>query len=500
MFESSVLPASVPARSRQSGSQRALRAATVLGVGLSLFAVGCTPLGAGEGEGPAWPPLSKKWYDRALVSYRAADIEDAETSIDNALRITPEKEEVKLLGARVALAKLDYDRTVKLLNGVDSQDARSIRGRALWYAGNIDQAADELEALLADPSVRDEWAENVAKLARRGGGRSPFTLSGLLGYGEMPRISASNMSLVIPVEVNGEEALGLVHTGYAETVVDGSGDPTWISLRFGDSRQPGASHLEVKDVPAITKDLSGLSRGLNAPIKVLLGVNLLRHLHPTFDFEGGQFVVRSFEPPPPPAATTVHVNYVRGGGMVLRSALGRDAKSPQVALFVDTSMNFPFAFADPGWKKAGVALSSLRPVPGAPQLKSGVIPFMQIGAFELPKVEAVHLEDAPKDLEIEIDGTIGAPLLAAFRVTLFDGGRSMWLEDHATLRDGSPPGPPDEAPDTELPSPADVPVVPEGPGVKAPQLAPPDVAGPEDAEDEAPSKPPGAAKPPAKKK
>ena len=206
----------------------------------------------------------------------------------------------------------------------------------------------ELEALLADPGVRDEWAENVAKLARRGGGRSPFTLSGLLGYGEMPRISATNMSLVIPVEVNGEEALGLVHTGYAETVVDGSGDPTWISLRFGDSRQPGASHLEVKDVPAITKDLSGLSRGLNAPIKVLLGVNLLRHIHPTFDFEGGQFVVRSFEPPPPPAATTVRVNYVKGGGMVLRSPLGRDAKSPQAALFIDSSMNFPFAFADPG--------------------------------------------------------------------------------------------------------------------------------------------------------
>ena len=171
----------------------------------------------------------------------------------------------------------------------------------------------------------------------------------------------------------------------------------------------------------------------------------------------------------------------------------------RIALFVDTSMNFPFAFADPGWKKAGVALASLQPVPGAPQLKAGVIPYMQIGAFELPKVEAVHLEDAPKDLEIEIDGTIGAPLLAAFRVTLFDGGRSMWLEDTTQLRDGSHPAPPDEAPDTELPAPGDVPVVPQAPGMKAPQLAPPDVAAPAD-DDEKPSKPPGAAKPPAKKK
>lgn len=443
--------------------------------------VACTPVGSGEGAGADWPPLSKKWYDRALVSYRAADVADAESSIDNALRITPDKEEVKLLGARVALAKLDYDHAVKLLEGVDSQDARGVRGRALWYSGRIDRAADELEALLANPEVRDEWAENVAKLARRGGGRTPFKLAGdMLGYGEMPRISPTNMSLVIPVEVNGEEALGLVHTGYAETVIDGAGEPAWISLRFGDSRQPDASHLEVKDVPAITKDLSGLSRQLNAPIKVLLGVNLLRHIHPTFDFEGGQFVVRSFEPPPPPAATTVRLSYVRGGGMVLRSPLGQAANAPQAALFIDTSMNFPFAFAAPGWKKAGVAMSSLLPVPGAPQLKRGVIPFLQIGAFELPKVEAVHLEDAPKDLEIEIDGTIGAPLFAAFRVTMFDGGRALWLEDHpAPMESLVAPETSMEGEAGELLDPSKVPVSrpddapTDAPGAKPPAGTPP---------------------------
>ncbi len=467
------------------------RLGRALALGVVLWpSVACTPLGSGEGPGADWPPLSKKWYDRALVSYRAADVADAETSIDNALRITPNKAEVKLLGARVALAKLDYDHAVKLLEGIDSQDARAVRGRALWYSGRIDLAADELEALLSDPEVRDEWAENVAKLARRGGGRTPFKLAGdMLGYGEMPRISATNMSLVIPLEVNGEEALGLVHTGYAETVIDGAGDPAWISLRFGDSRQPDASHLEVKDVPAITKDLSGLSRQLNAPIKVLLGVNLLRHIHPTFDFQGGQFVVRSFEPPPPPAATTVRLSYVRGGGMVLRSPLGSAADSPQAALFIDTSMNFPFAFAAAGWKKAGVALSSLTPVPGAPQLKRGVVPFMQIGAFELPKVEVVHLEDAPQDLEIDIDGTIGAPLFAAFRVTLFDAGRALWLEDHpAPLESPAEPESSMEGEAGELLDPSKVPVGP--PGADAPAEGP---------SDKPPTGKPPASKPPASK-
>ncbi|MBX3183695.1 MAG: hypothetical protein KIT72_06195 [Polyangiaceae bacterium] len=424
----------------QSAARLALLPALVA-CGPALIA--CGPAGS-SGADPAFPPLAKKWYDRGLESFRGADIADAESAVASALRIAPEHEDVRMLGARVALAKLDYDRCVELLQGLDTGEARGLRGRAHWYAGRIDRAADELEALLADPGVRDEWAENVAKLARRGGGRTPFRLSGgMLGYGEMPRVSQTNLSLIIPVEVNGEEGLGLVHTGYAETVIDGSGDPAWISLRFGDTRQPDASHLEVKDVPAITKDLSGLSRQMNAPIKVLLGVNLLRHIHPTFDFEGGQFVVRSFEPPPPPAATTVRVAYVRGGGMVMRSALGREASSPHAALFVDTSMNFPFAFAETGWKKAGVTLASLQAVPGAPQLKRGVIPFMQLGAFALPNVEAVHLAEPPTDLEMQIDGTIGAPLFAAFRITLHDGGRALWLEDHPA-RMAPPEAPPAE--------------------------------------------------------
>ncbi len=60
-------------------------------------------------------------------------------------------------------------------------------GRALWYSGKVDEAADELEQLLADPEVHDPWAEQVAKIARRGSGRHPFTMSGsLLAVTEMP--------------------------------------------------------------------------------------------------------------------------------------------------------------------------------------------------------------------------------------------------------------------------------------------------------------------------
>jgi hypothetical protein len=403
--------------------------------------------------GPEWPPLAKKWFDRAQASYHEVDFDDAALAIDNALRVEPHREEIRLLAARVALAELDYDRAIRSLEGLDSTDARSIRGRALWYSGQVDRAADELEQLVSDPDVRDPWALEVAKLARRGAGRKPFQMTGgILAVCEMPLVGGN--SFVVPLELDGEPVLGLVATGTAEVVIDsGSGrESSWVSLRFGD-------RIDVKDVPALTKDLTGISRQLNAPIRMLLGVNLLRHLRPTVDFEGSQFIVRSFDPPPPPHATTLHLSYIRGGGMVFRTNLGADDRTAG-SLLVDTAMQFPVALDDAGWKKAGVAVASLKPVQDGGRLKQGLLPRMVLGAFDVPKVPGVYgapLEEFEKGLDVDLDGLVGAGLLAAFRVTLADGGRALWLEDTTMIEAPAPAGaapadPGDGPPTTAAPS------------------------------------------------
>ena len=431
---------------------------------------GCGAAGSGEAE---WPPVGKKWFDRSAASFRQGDIEDAQVSIENALRIVGDREEVRILAARIALSQLQYDDAIKQLRGINTSDARSIRGRALWYAGRVDQAADELELLLSDPDVRDPWATDVAKLARRGAGRRPFRMTGgLLAVAEMPRVAAT--ALIVPLDVNGEPALGMIATGTAEAVLDSSsgGDPAWVNLRFGE-------RVEVKDVPALTRDLSGISRQINAPIKILLGVNLMRHLHPTFDFTGGQFVVRTFEPPPPPHATTVRLNYVRGGGMLIRGALGADQTAPKVSLLVDTSWTFPVALDDGGWKKAGVKLGSLETVPTMTQFKHGLLPLVRVGAFELPQVTGIYgapIAELEEGLDIDLDGLVGSGLLAPFRVTLVDGGRTMWLEDippEALRRERPPPAanpPPESAPPSTAPG---------AEGVPAPAPPPPATSKPE---------------------
>ena len=432
MVHRSLAPSRFSARSRarsranlraRPGARQRARSSLLWGSILLIAASGCG--GAATGEA-AWPDGARQWYERADASYRHGDIEDAAEASEQALRALPDEPKVRLLAAHVALARLELDRAVQLTQGMNDSEARGVRARAHWYAGRVEQAAAELDALLADPSVRDPWAQGVAKLARRGRGRRPFEIGGgLVAALDMPRIG--NTTLLVPVEVNGEPSLAMIATDTAETVVDTSagGEGGWVSLRF-------AERIEVSDVPAIGKDLSGLSRQLNAPIKLLIGVQLLRQLHATVDFAAGQFVVRSFEPPPPPQATTVHPGYVRGGAMVLPASFSAESEGARASLLVHTTMAYPVALDEGGWEKAGVDVNGFSALPGQSGVKMGRLPMLRLGAFEIPNVPGIlgaPIHEVEKSLGVELDGFAGSGLVATFRVTFADGGRTVWLED-----------------------------------------------------------------------
>jgi hypothetical protein len=402
-------------------------------------------------------PLAQKWLDRTKASYGAADLDDASDAARSAIQAAPNDPEVRTWGGRVSLARLDYADTVRLLTGINTSDARGLRGRAKWYAGDIDQAADELESMLQDPDVHDGWAKAIAGLARRGAGRKPFQMSGgMLAVAEMPRIP-QNTSLLVPLEIDGEQALALVATGSAEVTLDSATrkEPTWVSLRFG-------GRIDVKDVPAMVQDLSGISRQMNVPIKALLGVNLLRHLNVTFDYVGGQFIVRTFAPPVPPSATRIPIAYIKGGGMMMRSALSAEKSAPPASLLVDSSMSFPLALDQEGWKKAGTEIGRLQPVPQDAKLKQGTVPLLRMGAFDIPQVPAVYgtpIAEVEKSVEVDLDGVVGSGLLANFRVTLTDGGRAMWLEA-APIQEMAPPAEPPAAAPPATPAAPSTPAAP----------------------------------------
>jgi len=182
----------------------------------------------------------------------------------------------------------------------------------------------------------------------------------------------------------------------------------------------------------VAHDLSGLSRELGAPIKMLIGVNLLRHLRATIDVAGRQFVVRNYEPPPPPEATTVHPIFYRGGAMVLPANFATERSAPLATLLMNTSMSFPLALDEEGWKKGGQDVKLFPAVPGSPGTKHGVLSMLRLGAFEIPNVPGIFgapISAVEKEAGIDLDGFAGSGLFATFRLTFADEGRTLWMED-----------------------------------------------------------------------
>lgn len=415
------------------------------------------------------PKNAETWYRRAGTEFKEADFEEAHDSAQKALAVVPLDPQVRTLAAEIALTSLDYAEVLRLLKGVRTTDAARLRGRALWYKGDLDAAADELETMLNDPEVKDDWAKAASKLARIGTGRAPFSHAGaMLASVEMVHVSAVAPYFVVPVEIDGESSLAMIATGSPEVVLDSATrpEPSWVSLRIGEK-------FEVHDVPAFARDLSGVSKELGVPIKALIGVNLLRHVNATFDFTGHQFVVRSFAPPPPPAATRVDLRYVRGGGVVVRAALGGE-KGPRGAFWIDTLRSFSLALDADGWKKAGVEVDKLKPIEGDPEQKrEGVVPVIRLGAFDVPRVHGLYgvsFSDTEKAMSVDLDGIIGAGLLFPYRCTFADGGRMLWVEDASSTQQllGTPAGAQPDARGLPLPQPAGV-----GTSPLAPTNAPP---------------------------
>jgi hypothetical protein len=403
------------------------------------FSVALVLVGAcGPVSDPSRTPLADKWLERARQSYKSGDFDDAMSAAESALRVAPQDPEIRTIAARMALTRLDFEEAIKLTEGLHTTEAHGIRGRAQWYLGRIDQAADELEAALSDPQLKDPWARDIARLARQGGSKHPFAMEGnVVAAVEMP---PTGTALVVPCELEGEHILAMIATSSAECVLDSNSrkEPAWVDMRFGDAMR-GAG-IDVRNVPALVRDLGPLQRQLGgAPIKALLGVNLLRHTHATFDRRGDQFVVRLSDPPAPPAASRVPLFYVRGGGMLLRAKVAPN-EGARATLFIDSAQAYPLALDDAIWKKAGVDPKSLAPEPTS-KIRAGYVPQLTIGTFDLPRVPAYGFDpmitDSIPPLDVDLGGVIGAGLLSVFRVTFGDEGRFVWIEPDPTLLEGA---------------------------------------------------------------
>src|SRR5262249_53638256 len=138
--------------------------------------------------------------------------------------------------------------------------------------------------------------------------------------------------------------------------------------------------------------------------------------------------IRREEPPPPPSATKIPLTYVKAGGMVVRATLKKEFES-SAGLWINTGEPWTLALPDPTWKKLGVDVKTLSTYAG---LQHGKLTDVRVGGLDVGPVESLAgiagIDEKLKQLDVDTAGAMGVGFLSAFRVTLADGGRTMWLE------------------------------------------------------------------------
>ncbi len=382
--------------------------------------------GPSESQVPERSSVANQWLLRAKESYRRGDFDDAAEASKRASLSAPKDPEVRLLAGQLSLARLEFDEALTMTDGLTMTQAKFVRGVAYWHKGQLEETADALEAFTADPSVRDAWATQVAKLARRGRGRTPFTIEG--GYVssiEMPRMIGEQYVMpygVVPIELEGDQVLAAIATNELDLVVDSATrrEPEWVSLRF--------DRIEVRDVPAVVRDLSPLSRRLKVPVRALIGTNLLRRLHATIDRRADQLVFRREDPASPPDASHVPAWYVHGS-LSVRANVGPNEADASPFL-IDSTRPTTVVLSAESWQRAGVELKSLLPVEGAPDMRSGTLKIFHFAGYDLGRVPAFFSSATEERAGngVTFGGVVGADLLTNFRMTFSDEGKHLWVE------------------------------------------------------------------------
>jgi hypothetical protein len=423
----------------------------LVALALTLGLSACTPSASSTARVPERTSPGDEWFHRAEQSYAAADFADADEAVKQAVAAGGRSEALANLRAKLALLRLDWADAIAATQGFTGADTRGYRARALWYAGRVEEAAAEIDGLLRDPKVRDSWAKDVAPLARAGAGRKPYAIESSWATVGID-LPSSGSAFVVPVELDGKPVLAVVATSTSEVVLDAAThkDPEWVNLRFG-------GRFEVRDVPALVKDLSTYSRLFDAPIELLIGTRALRELHSTLDRRGGQLVVRRDEATAPPQSTVLPARYLRGGGLLVPVGFERGNPGVRFNELVDSMLFMAMTIDGDRWGSVGVDKATLGVDP-ALKKATAIIPLVTIGSYEFPRIPAVEgfgAFDVKTAVDFRLDGVLGANLLQLFRVTFAGQGERLWLESDVepfTVRaDDAAPAP---APMVVAPAPA----------------------------------------------
>jgi hypothetical protein len=174
----------------------------------------------------------------------------------------------------------------------------------------------------------------------------------------------------------------------------------------------------MRDVPAITRDLSPIGEELGVRIDAVLGADVLLRFTTTIDFRERWVVLR--REGSEAAAEAPSAPYAMLGGFLAVEATFDGNVTGWVTL--DTAGLFPLAITDAIVTGLGRDLASLPAAPNAPNdtIKILELERIRIGAVEVQGVPAAT-GLVPADLTelagVPISGMVGAGMLGEMRVT-----------------------------------------------------------------------------------
>ncbi|MBI2894310.1 MAG: hypothetical protein HYY06_12225 [Deltaproteobacteria bacterium] len=372
-------------------------------------------------DGEDGSTLAARWTGRAEAAWSSGDFARASSGFDRAVQADGSLVRARVGKARSLLAEGDATAAAELLAGVDDPGAKALRALAL-YQGSLPGAAGALEELAPTKGYpRDALALTRALRSRR-----PYQVEG--ARAAIPLLTDLPLPAV-PAVADGTMVRMLVDTGASETVVDRT-----IAARLHFEGRHGVigtlelGSIVVRNVPAVSRDLSQLGRSLGAPVTGVLGMRLLGLLHATIDYPSAWLALGAQGPDVRPAGTGVRVPYWLVDGQFL-AVRARANEAPEGAFLVSGGGTFAVALSDEGLRAIGRREEELTREPDG--FARYPLSKLRVGGLEVTDVPAIHFvfpERLVSETGVHFAGVLSHAFLAQWRLSIDSDHRALVFE------------------------------------------------------------------------
>lgn len=427
----------------------------------------------GNGPGGGWSRGPGGQVDHLSSAARTALVEDAAVEFGAALRgaqgvaIADAGEEVRRGKSwrvlRVAYATgATYDLLIDGNTGelegervtrdgrsvfVDLSDWRMVDGVRIAFSEDATGALPGQTRHVAYSSVELNVRPGAELLAPPAPRRIAVFAPGVRSTGPLPIEIFDGRRIFVDVEFGGRKVAAMIDSGAASSVMDASfakqggvrsagggsaiGVAGTAAVAIGSATDVRIGTLTLKALPLAVMDLSGVSSQIGRPLELVIGRDLFDQLVVTIDAQRGTLtLVDPAQFTPEKGSVSVHVD-AEGPLRVVEASIegGKSAR-----LHFDLGNGTPLVLYPAYWQRSGLlqgrrsSQALVGGVGGSVAAATVAVRSVSFGGVNFPNVPAILMPAAGGAGDtMRVDGNIGFPILARFRLSIDYPHDRMWL-------------------------------------------------------------------------